>query len=44
MVGELKDGEITNMKSIPVGFTMASNRALRVETPERTRAMLMGVP
>ena len=45
MVGELKDGEITEYEIHPedFGFTMASNRALRVETPEESRAMLMGV-
>jgi len=45
MVGELKDGEITEYEIHPedFGVTMASNRALRVETPEDSRAMLMGV-
>jgi anthranilate phosphoribosyltransferase len=45
MVGELKDGEITEYEIHPedFGLTMASNRALRVETPEDSRAMLMGV-
>jgi anthranilate phosphoribosyltransferase len=45
MVGELKNGEITEYEIHPedFGFTMASNRALRVETPEASRAMLMGV-
>ncbi len=45
MVGELKDGEITEYEIHPedFGFTMASNRALRVETPEESRAMLVGV-
>ena len=45
MVGELKDGEIIEYEIHPedFGFTMASNRALRVETPEESRAMLMGV-
>ncbi len=45
LVGELKDGEITEYEIHPedFGFTMASNRALRVETPEESRAMLMGV-
>ncbi len=45
MVGELKDGEITEYEIHPedFGLTMASNRALRVETPEDSRAMLVGV-
>ena len=45
MVGELKDGEITEYQIHPedFGFTMASNRSLRVETPEQSRTMLMGV-
>ncbi len=45
MVGELKDGEITEYEIHPedFGLTMASNRTLRVETPDDSRAMLMGV-
>jgi anthranilate phosphoribosyltransferase len=45
MVGELKNGEITEYEIHPedFGLTMAGNRALRVETPEDSRAMLMGV-
>ena len=45
LVGELKDGEITEYEIHPedFGLTMASNRALRVETPEDSRAMLLGV-
>jgi anthranilate phosphoribosyltransferase len=45
MVGELKGGEITEYEIHPedFGLTMASNRALRVETPEESRAMLLGV-
>jgi anthranilate phosphoribosyltransferase len=45
MVGELKYGEITEYEIHPedFGLTMVSNRALRVETPEQSRAMLMGV-
>jgi len=45
LVGELKDGQITEYEIHPedFGMTMASNRALRVETPEQSRAMLMGV-
>jgi anthranilate phosphoribosyltransferase len=45
LVGELKDGNITEYEIHPedFGFQMSSNRALRVETPEQSRAMLMGV-
>jgi anthranilate phosphoribosyltransferase len=45
LVGELKDGEITEYEIHPedFGFSMASNRALRVETPEQSKAMLLGV-
>jgi anthranilate phosphoribosyltransferase len=45
LVGELKNGEITEYEIHPedFGFTMASNRALRVETPEESKAMLLGV-
>jgi len=45
MVGELKGGEITEYEIHPedFGVTMASNRALRVETPEDSRTMLIGV-
>lgn len=45
MVGELKNGEIAEYEIHPedFGLTMASNRALRVETPEDSKAMLMGV-
>ncbi|MFW2357360.1 anthranilate phosphoribosyltransferase [Hydrogenophaga sp.] len=45
LVGELKDGEITEYEIHPedFGMTMASSRALRVETPEASRQMLMGV-
>ena len=45
MVGELKNGEIAEYEIHPedFGLTMASNRALRVETPDDSRAMLMGV-
>jgi anthranilate phosphoribosyltransferase len=44
-VGELKNGEITEYEIHPedFGLTMASNRTLRVETPEDSKAMLMGV-
>ena len=45
LVGELKNGAITEYEIHPedFGFTMASNRALRVETPEQSKAMLLGV-
>lgn len=45
MVGELHHGEITEYEIHPedFGIPMASNRSLRVETPEQSRAMLMGV-
>jgi anthranilate phosphoribosyltransferase len=45
MVGELKYGEISEYEVHPEDFElpMVSNRALRVETPEQSRAMLLGV-
>jgi anthranilate phosphoribosyltransferase len=45
LVGELKNGEITEYEIHPedFGLTMASNRTLRVETPEASKAMLLGV-
>jgi len=45
MVGELKNGEITEYEIHPedFGMVMASNRALKVQTPEDSRAMLLGV-
>jgi anthranilate phosphoribosyltransferase len=45
MVGELKNGEIVEYEIHPedFGLAMASNRSLKVETPEQSRAMLMGV-
>ena len=45
LVGELKNGEITEYEIHPedFGLVMASNRALRVDTPEQSRAMLVGV-
>ena len=45
LVGELKQGEITEYEIHPEDFdlAMASNRALKVETPEQSRAMLLGV-
>jgi anthranilate phosphoribosyltransferase len=45
LVGELKDGEITEYEIHPedFGLVMSSNRALRVETAEQSMAMLRGV-
>ena len=45
LVGELKNGEITEYEIHPEDFNlpMASNRALRVETPEQSKAMLLNV-
>ncbi|WP_096671541.1 anthranilate phosphoribosyltransferase [Polaromonas sp. AET17H-212] len=45
VVGELKGGEITEYEIHPedFGLAMASNRALRVETPEQSMAMLRNV-
>ncbi len=45
LVGELKNGEITEYEIHPedFGLIMASNRALKVETPEQSKAMLLGV-
>ncbi len=45
LVGELLHGEITEYEIHPedFGMLMASNRALRVETPEQSREMLLGV-
>ena len=45
LVGELKDGKVREYEIHPedYGFSMSSNRALRVETPEQSRAMLLGV-
>ena len=45
VVGELKGGEITEYEIHPedFGLSMASNRALRVETPEQSMKMLQGV-
>jgi anthranilate phosphoribosyltransferase len=44
-VGELKHGEITEYEIHPedFGLAMASNRALKVDTPEESREMLRGV-
>ena len=45
LVGELKNGQITEYEIHPedFGLAMASNRALKVETPEQSREMLIGV-
>ena len=45
LVGELRNGEITEYEIHPEDFSMvmASNRALKVETPEQSKAMLLGV-
>lgn len=45
LVGELKNGHITEYEIHPedFGMAMASNRALRVDTPEQSMAMLHSV-
>lgn len=45
LVGELQNGQIIEYEIHPedFGLTMASNRALRVDTPEQSMAMLRGV-
>jgi anthranilate phosphoribosyltransferase len=45
MVGEFKDGEIREYEIHPedFGLTMASNRALKVETPEQSRVLVQSV-
>ncbi len=45
MVGELQNGEIREYEIHPedFGLPMASNRTLKVDTPEESREMLMGV-
>jgi anthranilate phosphoribosyltransferase len=45
LVGELKNGTVREYEIHPedFGFAMSSNRALRVDTPEQSRAMLLGV-
>jgi anthranilate phosphoribosyltransferase len=45
LVGELKDGVITEYEIHPedFGLSMASNRALKVETAQASKAMLLGV-
>jgi anthranilate phosphoribosyltransferase len=45
MVGEYKDGGIHEYEIHPedFGLTMASNRALKVETPQQSKALLLSV-
>jgi anthranilate phosphoribosyltransferase len=45
LVGELKDGHLTEYEIHPedFGMAMASHRALRVETPEESQVVLRGV-
>lgn len=45
MVGELKDGQVMEYEIHPedFGLAMASNRALKVETVDESRAMLLSV-
>jgi anthranilate phosphoribosyltransferase len=45
MVGELKNGEISEYEIHPedFGLPMASNRTLKVETPEQSQQMLTSV-
>ena len=45
LVGELKDGVVREYEIHPedFGLRMAGTRALKVETPEESKAMLMGV-
>jgi anthranilate phosphoribosyltransferase len=45
LVGELKNGEITEYEIHPedFGLTMASHRALRVDTPDQSRDMVLAV-
>ncbi len=45
MVGEYRDGEVREYDIHPedFGFAMAGSRALRVETPEQSKTMLLGV-
>jgi anthranilate phosphoribosyltransferase len=45
MVGEYKDGDIREYEIHPedFGLTMASNRTLKVETPEQSKTMLRSV-
>ena len=43
--GELRNGEIREYEIHPedFGMTMASNRAIKVDSPEQSRDMLLGV-
>ena len=45
LVGELKNGEVREFEIHPedFGLAMASNRALKVETPEQSKALLRAV-
>ncbi len=45
LVGELKDGEISEYEIHPedFGLTMASHRALKVDSPEQSRDMVLSV-
>jgi anthranilate phosphoribosyltransferase len=45
LVGELKNGDITEYEIHPedFGLSMASHRALRVDTPEQSREMVLAV-
>ena len=45
LVGELKNGQVSEYEIHPedFGLAMASTRAIKVETPEASRAMLMSV-
>lgn len=45
LVGELRDGQVREYEIHPedFGLPMASSRVLRVETPEQSRALLVGV-
>ena len=45
LVGEYKDGGIREYEIHPedFGLTMASNRTLKVETPEQSKALLLAV-
>jgi anthranilate phosphoribosyltransferase len=45
LVGELKNGNITEYEIHPedFGLPMASSRSLKVDTPEQSRQMLLGV-
>ncbi|RUQ29207.1 MAG: anthranilate phosphoribosyltransferase [Candidatus Competibacteraceae bacterium] len=44
LVGELKDGQIVEYEIHPedFGLAMRSNRSLKVETPDQSKAMLLG--